>query len=136
MAVYAAPHFSWDEAVNLIAIEAEDPIYSLISWKNWLKRYAHPSLHQANMRAFDTEHDAIQAAISGYGLVLASDVLVSHSVKQGLLKPLFTKQVIYPQEHYYAVCRIGRQRQAAVACLLAWLNEKAVLEKAWREQNV
>ncbi|VFT45634.1 putative transcriptional regulator [Pseudomonas aeruginosa] len=39
------------------------------------------------IRQYDEEHYALQAAIAGQGLVLASSILVSESVASGLLRP-------------------------------------------------
>ncbi|MGV8241744.1 hypothetical protein ACV331_34200, partial [Pseudomonas aeruginosa] len=42
---------------------------------------------QPVIRQYDEEHYALQAAIAGQGLVLASSILVSESVASGLLQP-------------------------------------------------
>lgn len=125
MGVYAAPHFHWQDAVNVIAIESTDCVYQTINWQAWLAKYAHLGVQVAHTRVFDAEHDAIQAAIAGYGLVLASDVLVSKTVEQGLLKPMFPQHSLVWRESYCAVYRLGRQRHVAVAAWLKWLQEQA-----------
>lgn len=128
--VYASPNPNPQPTLKLIALQSEDEIYTTINWKSWLQRYPHPRYHNADVRFFDAEHDSIQAAISGYGLVLASDVLVSKSLEQGLLQRLFPEQSEAWHEPYFAVYRMGRQRQEAVAALLNWLAEQGQLQQA------
>lgn len=131
MGVYAAPHFHWQDTVNVIAIESDDCVYQSINWQTWLDQYSHLGVQVAHTRVFDTEHDAIQAAIAGYGLVLASDVLVSKTVEQGLLRSIFPQHSLVWRESYYAVYRLGRQRHVAVAAWLKWLQEQASLQNTW-----
>ncbi|UOO88943.1 LysR family transcriptional regulator [Vitreoscilla massiliensis] len=127
--VYAAPHFNLQHKINLIAMQSHESVYDSINWSQWLQRYPHASLHQADLRYFDSEHDMIQAAISGYGLVLASNVLVSKSLEQGLLKAVFPKQTLPWHEFYYAVYRLSKQRHPAVATLLRWLQAQALKDQ-------
>lgn len=123
--VYASPHFNLHNKINLIAMQSGDVVYDSINWAQWLKQYPHASLESADLRHFDSEHGMIQAAISGYGLVLASNVLVSKSLEQGLLKALFPQQTLPWHEYYYALYRSGRERHTAVATLLSWLEKQA-----------
>ena len=106
-------------------MQSGDIVYDSINWARWLKQYPHASLESADLRHFDSEHGMIQAAISGYGLVLASNVLVSKSLEQGLLKALFPQQTLPWHEYYYALYRSGRERNTAVATLLSWLEKQA-----------
>ena len=124
--VYASPHFNLHNNINLIAMQSSDTVYDSINWTHWLQQYPHPSLKGADLRYFDSEQGMIQAAISGYGLVLASNVLVSKSVEQGLLKALFPQQILPWHEYYHAIYRSGRERHLAVATLLAWLDVQAL----------
>ncbi|AUZ05431.1 MULTISPECIES: LysR substrate-binding domain-containing protein [Vitreoscilla] len=129
MSVYASPHFYWQDAVNVIAIQSDDCVYQAMNWRVWLEKYAHLGVQVGQTRVFDTENDAIQAAIAGYGLVLASDALVSKTVEQGLLRPIFPQHSLVWHESYYAVYRLARQRHTAVATWLKWLQEQAYLQK-------
>ena len=127
--VYASPHFNLNNKINLIAIQSDEAVYDSINWARWLEQYPHPSLKTADLRYFDSEHDMIQAAISGYGLVLASNVLVSKCLEQGVLKALFPQQILPWHELYYALYRTGRQRHSAVATLLSWLGLQSDLSE-------
>ena len=80
--VYASPHFNLHNNINLIAMQSSDTVYDSINWTHWLQQYPHPSLKGADLRYFDSEQGMIQAAISGYGLVLASNVLLEFTETQ------------------------------------------------------
>ncbi|MFJ5284449.1 LysR substrate-binding domain-containing protein [Pseudomonas sp. NPDC088429] len=87
--------------------------------ENWLKQ------SPAN-REYDEEHYALQAAIAGQGLVLASNILVSESVASGLLVP-YKADVVVDGAGYSALCVPGRERHPPVRAFFAWLREEAAL---------
>jgi DNA-binding transcriptional LysR family regulator len=89
------------------------------SGENWLKP-------QPAIREYDEEHYALQAAIAGQGLVLASNILVSESVASGLLVP-YKSEVVVDGAGYSALCVPGRERHPPVRAFFAWLREEAVL---------
>ena len=78
------------------------------------------------MREYDEEHYALQAAIAGQGLVLASNILVSESVDNGLLLP-YRSDVEVEGAGYSALCVPGRERHPPVRAFFAWLQEEARL---------
>ena len=86
------------------------------SGANWLNQ--HPAI-----REYDEEHYALQAAIAGQGLVLASNILVSESIASGLLVP-FQGDVQVDGAGYSALCVPGRERHPAVRAFFAWLQEE------------
>jgi LysR family glycine cleavage system transcriptional activator len=89
------------------------------SGENWLKP-------QPAIREYDEEHYALQAAIAGQGLVLASNILVSESVASGLLVP-YKGEVVVDGAGYSALCVPGRERHPPVRAFFAWLREEALL---------
>jgi len=89
------------------------------SGENWMNR--HPVI-----REYDEEHYALQAAIAGQGLVLASNILVSESVASGLLVP-YKGEVQVDGAGYSALCVPGRERHPPVRAFFAWLQEEAQL---------
>jgi DNA-binding transcriptional LysR family regulator len=89
------------------------------SGENWLKP-------QPAIREYDEEHYALQAAIAGQGLVLASNILVSESVASGLLVP-YKSEVVVDGAGYSALCVPGRERHPPVRAFFAWLREEALL---------
>ncbi|MCY1360254.1 hypothetical protein D9M69_468720 [compost metagenome] len=78
------------------------------------------------MREYDEEHYALQAAIAGQGLVLASNILVSESVASGLLLP-YRGEIQVDGAGYSALCVPGRERHPPVRAFFAWLREEALL---------
>ncbi|WZB70978.1 LysR substrate-binding domain-containing protein [Achromobacter xylosoxidans] len=74
----------------------------------------------AAIHAYEEEHYALQAAIAGQGLVLASSVMVSDSVRLGALAPL-RPEVRVPGAAYTALCAPGRERHPPVRAFLDWL---------------
>ncbi|MDD1137335.1 LysR substrate-binding domain-containing protein [Pseudomonas sp. TNT2022 ID233] len=89
------------------------------SGENWLNQ-------QPAVREYDEEHYALQAAIAGQGLVLASNILVSESVASGLLVP-YKGEVQVDGAGYSALCVPGRERHPPVKAFFAWLREEAQL---------
>lgn len=83
--------------------------------ENWLTR-------QPCIREYDEEHYALQAAIAGQGLVLASNILVSESVASGLLVG-YRPQVQVDGAGYSALCVPGRERHPPVRAFFKWLEE-------------
>ncbi|SCX64816.1 DNA-binding transcriptional regulator, LysR family [Pseudomonas sp. NFACC32-1] len=87
--------------------------------ENWLTR-------QPCIREYDEEHYALQAAIAGQGLVLASNILVSESVASGLLVG-YRAQVQVDGAGYSALCVPGRERHPPVRAFFKWLEEEVRL---------
>jgi len=92
------------------------------SWKAWCEAAGESWLEHAEFREYDEEHYALQAAIAGQGLVLASNVLVSQSLAMGLLQPL-RPDITVPGANYTALCVPGRERHPPVKAFFDWLNE-------------
>ena len=78
------------------------------------------------VREYDEEHYALQAAIAGQGLVLASNILVSESVASGLLVA-YRSDIQVNGAGYSALCVPGRERHPPVRAFFAWLQEEARL---------
>jgi DNA-binding transcriptional LysR family regulator len=94
-------------------------------WEAWCAQSAeHWLQQQPAMREYDEEHYALQAAIAGQGLVLASNILVSESVASGLLVP-YKGEVQVDGAGYSALCVPGRERHPPVRAFFAWLEEEA-----------
>ena len=73
------------------------------------------------MRSYHEEHYALQAAVAGQGLVLASSVMVSDMVDNGLLVA-YRPEVRVPGAAYCAAP--GRERHPPVRAFLAWLQQE------------
>lgn len=124
-AVYAAPGLADPAAQNrvqLINLRWQIPGGFTVDWATWCAAACQTQwLNQALLREYDDEHFALNAAIAGHGLVLASNVLVADSVAKGLLRP-YRPEVSLPGPTYAAVCTPGRERQTAVKEFLVWLK--------------
>ncbi|CAM3851325.1 LysR substrate-binding domain-containing protein [Pseudomonas wadenswilerensis] len=94
----------------------------VIDWARWCALAGCEDwLQRARFHHYDDEHHALQAAAAGYGLVLASNVLVADSVRQGLLQP-WRAEVRLPAAQYSAVWLPGREREPALRAFLDWLG--------------
>jgi DNA-binding transcriptional LysR family regulator len=80
-------------------------------------------LETATRREYDEEHYALQAAIAGQGLVLASSILVSESLASGLLQP-YRPEISVPGAGYSTLCVPGRERHPPVKAFFAWLSRE------------
>lgn len=85
--------------------------------EDWLTR-------QPCVREYDEEHYALQAAIAGQGLVLASNILVSESVASGVLVA-YRPEIQVKGAGYSALCVPGRERHPPVRAFFQWLEEEA-----------
>jgi len=97
------------------------------AWKDWCAKAAENWLQSPQLiREYDEEHYALQAAIAGQGLVLASNILVSESVANGLLVP-YRPEISVDGSGYSALCVPGRERHPPVRAFFEWLQEEARL---------
>ncbi|WP_434604665.1 LysR substrate-binding domain-containing protein [Pseudomonas sp. Z4-7] len=92
-----------------------------VDWPAWCARAGTSVwLDNARVRGYDEEQHALQAAIVGHGLVLASQVLVAEAVARGQLVP-YRPEVRLAGARYTLVCVPGRERQPAVRAFSEWL---------------
>lgn len=125
--VYGAPDLlaALDPArLTLITVRWRNPQLYDRSWKAWCGAAAEAWLESAELREYDDEHYALQAAIAGQGLVLASNVLVSQSLAMGLLQP-YRAEVTVPGASYTALCVPGRERHPPVKAFFDWLSDES-----------
>ncbi|MEV4698426.1 MULTISPECIES: LysR substrate-binding domain-containing protein [Pseudomonas] len=92
-----------------------------VDWPAWCaKAKTLGWLENARFRRYDEEQHALQAAIAGHGLVLASNVLVAEAVARGELVD-YRPEVRLAGARYTVVCVPGRERQTAVRGFSEWL---------------
>ena len=104
-------------------------------WEAWCARSGEHWLQQHPVsREYDEEHYALQAAIAGQGLVLASNILVSESVGSGLLVP-YKGEIQVDGAGYSALCVPGRERHPPVRAFFTWLHEEALLSGLTRKSQ-
>nr|WP_302056312.1 LysR substrate-binding domain-containing protein [Pseudomonas sp. SBB6] len=111
-----------DQPLSLLEVPWSSVSGVVIDWARWCALAGCEDwLQRARFHRYDDEHYALQAAVAGYGLVLASNVLVADSVRQGLLQP-WRDEVRLPAAQYSAVWLPGREREPALRAFLDWLG--------------
>jgi DNA-binding transcriptional LysR family regulator len=94
------------------------------SWRSWCDAAGEHWLDgKTVLREYDEEHYALQAAIGGQGLVLASSIMVSQFVDIGLLTP-YRPDITVHGSAYTALCVAGRERHPPVRVFLEWLTRE------------
>ncbi|WP_214510594.1 LysR substrate-binding domain-containing protein [Pseudomonas brassicacearum] len=97
-----------------------------VDWPAWCaKAETLGWLENARFRRYDEEQHALQAAIAGHGLVLASNVLVAEAVARGELIE-YRPEVRLAGAQYTVVCVPGRERQATVRGFNEWLLGRSI----------
>lgn len=123
-AVVAQAHRAGRTKPALVTVRWRDSALYEDGWRDWCEAAGLPGWRKpASVHAYTEEHYALQAAIAGQGLVLASSVMVSDSVKAGTLVPL-RPQVSVAGSAYTALCAPGRERHPPVKAFLAWLRQE------------
>lgn len=86
-AVYGSPEqvvLAQTQAPTLISVRWHNSKLYALGWQAWCEKAGERWLRDAPvLREYDEEHYALQAAIAGQGLVLASNILVSESLASG-----------------------------------------------------
>lgn len=123
--VYGSPaqvELAARQTPTLISVHLRNAQLYTQGWQAWCKAAGEHWLDDAPViREYDEEHYALQAAIAGQGLVLASSILVSESVDSGLLQP-YRAQVSVAGSGYSALCVPGRERHPPVRAFFSWLD--------------
>lgn len=126
-AVYGAPAQvarAARERPTLISTQWHNSHLYRDGWQAWCAEAGEQWLDEAvPMREYDEEHYALQAAIAGQGLVLASSILVAETLSAGLLQP-YRPDVSVNGSGYSALCVPGRERHPPVKAFFAWLEEE------------
>lgn len=92
-----------------------------VDWAAWCAKADTPGwLENARYRRYDEEQHALQAAVAGHGLVLASNVLVADAVARGELVD-YRPEVRLAGARYTVVCVPGRERRVEVRAFSEWV---------------
>ncbi|CAD5109134.1 LysR substrate-binding domain-containing protein [Zestomonas carbonaria] len=123
-AVYGSPALVTglgDAIPTLITLRWRSSGLYALGWQAWCAAAGTEHwLNEAPQREYDEEHYALQAAIGGQGLVLASSILVSESVASGLLVQ-YRPEINVPGAGYSMLCVPGRERHPPVKAFFGWL---------------
>ncbi|WP_178124977.1 LysR substrate-binding domain-containing protein [Pseudomonas sp. Fl4BN1] len=129
-AVYGAPHqvaLAQQQRPTLISVHWRNSKLYADGWQAWCTQAGENWLDgQPQIRSYDEEQYALQAAIAGQGLVLASNILVSQSVASGLLEA-YRPEIQVDGAGYSALCVPGRERHPPVRAFFAWLQQESLL---------
>ncbi|CRL98697.1 Gcv operon activator [Pseudomonas sp. 24 E 1] len=131
-AVYGSPEqvaLAHTQVPTLISVRWHNSRLYALGWQAWCEKAGERWLEDAPaLREYDEEHYALQAAIAGQGLVLASNILVSESIATGLLVP-FQPQISVGGAGYSALCVPGRERHPPVRAFFQWMQEEVRLSE-------
>lgn len=129
-AVYGSPEqvvLAQTQAPTLISVCWHNSKLYALGWQAWCEKAGERWLRDAPiLREYDEEHYALQAAIAGQGLVLASNILVSESLASGLLVP-YRPRISVDGAGYSALCVPGRERHPPVRAFFQWMQEEVRL---------
>jgi LysR family glycine cleavage system transcriptional activator len=125
--VYGAPSqvaAAFTMRPSLITVAWRNLVLYEQSWQSWCDAAGERWLTEtALVRKYDEEHHALQAAIGGQGLVLASSIMVAQFVDSGLLIP-YRPEITVQGAAYTAMCVPGRGRHPSVRVFLEWLTRE------------
>lgn len=94
------------------------------NWSQWLAAAGVPDIDPRKGILLEDMNVALQAAIEGQGVALASLPLVHADLRAGRLVRPFAVDI--PVElSFYIVCEAGREQSPELAPFLAWLREEA-----------
>ncbi|WP_375201554.1 LysR substrate-binding domain-containing protein [Hyphococcus sp.] len=110
----------------LLATRWRRPVLKDVSWERWLAA-ANEEASDLRVVMFDEEYYALQAAIAGQGLVLASSALAGDMVARRLLAP-YRPEIRLQGAEYAALCLPERFEAKRVRDFMRWLE--AHLNKA------
>ncbi|KGQ13547.1 Glycine cleavage system transcriptional activator [Beauveria bassiana D1-5] len=92
------------------------------SWQHWKSVFGPEDLDVQSGIHFDDETHAIQAAIAGQGILLASELLIRRALQQGLLHIALPGAL--PGANYYFVTSPEKARREDVLRVRAWLQRE------------
>ncbi|WP_434675802.1 LysR substrate-binding domain-containing protein [Pseudomonas sp. D3-10] len=128
--VYGSPEqvaLATRQPPTLISVRWHNAKLYAHGWDAWCTQAGESWMtRQPCIREYDEEHYALQAAIAGQGLVLASNILASQSVASGLLVG-YRPKVQVSGAGYSALCVPGRERHPPVRAFFQWVEEEARL---------
>ncbi|MCD0501693.1 LysR substrate-binding domain-containing protein [Bordetella petrii] len=105
----------------LISVHWQDSRLYESGWRTWCRRAGLGWMRARGPdRLYEEEAYALQAAVAGQGLVLASSIMASGLLANGLLVP-YRPDVDVPGAAYTALCAPGRERHPPVRAFLQWL---------------
>ena len=94
-------------------------------WENWQRRYGPPQLNIDAGLTFSDETHALQAAVAGQGVVIASELLARDLLQRGVLTAPF--EMFLPGANYYLVATQELAQRADISALRDWLLQQIAM---------
>src|SRR5471030_2950026 len=91
-------------------------------WKHWQQRFGPAALNISRGLHFSDETHALQAAVAGQGVVIASQLLVGDLLQRGILVAPF--DVYLPGGNYYLLTLDDIAQRPDVSALREWMLKK------------
>jgi len=104
--------------------EIPEGIPDFITWPRWLAAVGVTQIDATRGPRFSHTFLALQAAASGQGVALATNVLIGDYLDAGRLVRPFPHQVKGPHQ-YYLVCPEASARRPAIAAFRKWICDEA-----------
>jgi LysR family glycine cleavage system transcriptional activator len=95
------------------------------NWENWQRRYGPPQLNIGAGLTFSDETHALQAAVAGQGVVIASELLARDLLQRGVLSAPFGMSL--PGANYYLAATQEMAQRADISALRDWLLRQMAL---------
>jgi LysR family glycine cleavage system transcriptional activator len=109
---------------HTLIYEAVDGVPDYTTWDRWLAEVGVAGIDTSRSPRFTHTYLCLQAAASGQGVALATNVLIGDYLKAGRLVRPFPHQVKGAYQ-YYIVCPEATADRPALAAFRAWLLDEA-----------
>lgn len=109
-------------AATLFHVEQRHVPADSPTWQNWQRRYGPDGLDCDSGLIFSDETHALQAAVAGQGVVIASRLLANDLLQRGVLTAPFDESL--PGARYYLVTTEEAAQRADIIALRHWLLQQ------------
>ncbi len=107
------------QRVTLFHVEHRQVPADAPTWENWRRRYGPEGLNVEAGLTFSDETHALQAAVAGQGVVIASRLLARDLLQRGVLAAPF--EMSLPGANYYLVTTEETAQRPDIIALREWL---------------
>jgi len=107
------------QRVTLFHVEHRQVPADSPTWENWRRRYGPEGLNVEAGLTFSDETHALQAAVAGQGVVIASRLLARDLLQRGVLAAPF--EMALPGANYYLMTTEETAQRPDIMALRAWL---------------
>lgn len=107
------------QRVTLFHVEHRQVPADSPTWENWRRRYGPEGLNVEAGLTFSDETHALQAAVAGQGVVIASRLLARDLLQRGVLAAPF--EMSLPGANYYLMTTEETAQRPDIMALRAWL---------------